>query len=73
MDRFLIPGAIVLAALIIAATFRYDVQTMGERNHIVLVQDRWTGSAKYCGGQAGSTACFEFLATGYAPIEKASR
>lgn len=67
MEKFLTPGAIVLAALIGSFTFQYEVQPVGASNHLMLVHDRWTGEAKYCGGRGEESRCFPFLSAGLRP------
>lgn len=70
MEKFLTPAAIVLAALIGSFTFRYEVQPVGSSNHMVLVRDRWTGDAKYCGGRGEEARCFPFLSAGLQPARR---
>ncbi|CAH2405247.1 conserved hypothetical protein [Mesorhizobium ventifaucium] len=71
MEKFLVPGAIIVAAIIGAATFRYDVLVGGASSQFVLIRDRWTGEVKYCGGSSGTSMCFAYLSRGMAPIRKA--
>lgn len=45
LDRWLLPGAVVLAAIVLALTFRVDVQTAGS---MVVLYDRFDGSLSVC-------------------------
>lgn len=65
MEKFLTPGAILLVGMLALVAFRYEVQPFGPDQKFVLVRDRWTGSAKWCGGPEGSVRCFRLLSDGY--------
>lgn len=45
MDKWLVPGAIVLASIVLAMTFRVEVVTTGA---VVLLHDRFDGSVTRC-------------------------
>jgi hypothetical protein len=70
MEKYLIPGAIVVAAIIFAGTFRYETHVFGGDHNILLIRDRWSGEVKYCGGPSGSVKCFPYLTRGYRPYLK---
>lgn len=70
MEKYLTPAAIVLAALIGSFTFRFEAQPLGSSNHMMMVHDRWTGVAKYCGGRGEQAQRFPFLSAGLIPARR---
>lgn len=49
MDKFLLPGAIIVASIIVATTFRVEMRPLGMSGESYLMQDRWTGVVSRCG------------------------
>lgn len=70
MDKYLIPGATLLGALMIVMTFRYEVQPQGFSSTAVIVRDRWTGVTMRCASQGNTSMCLPFLTAGYRPIRR---
>lgn len=68
MEKLLVPGAIVLAALIVAIPFRYEVQPQGFNSGLIIVRDRWTGETKRCLGEGSVSTCRPFLSAGLRAI-----
>lgn len=52
MDKFLVPGAIIVASIIVATTFRVEMRPLGMSGESYLIQDRWTGVVSRCGTYA---------------------
>jgi len=73
MEKFLTPGAIVLAAILGLIAFRYEVQPVGSNNMGVMLRDRWSGEVSICGRSGGDTRCFPILGSSYKPIVASSR
>jgi hypothetical protein len=62
IERLLLPSAIVLAALIMATTFRFDV--VPHESGSVVVHDRWTNRVTICGavrsGDEDKAKCYRY-------------
>ncbi|MER8948284.1 MULTISPECIES: hypothetical protein [unclassified Mesorhizobium] len=53
MEKFLVPGAIIVASIIVATTFRVEMRPLlGMSGESYLMQDRWTGVVSRCGTYA---------------------
>lgn len=64
MSKYLLPGAVVLAALIGSFTFRYDVQPVGGNGVAISVHDRWWGRIALCvQPSSGDTKCAPDVST----------
>lgn len=73
MARYLLPGAVVLAAVIGGMNFRYDLQPIGDQGYSLLVHDRWWGTVKLCSPHGkGYSDCFPYLAAGRKAIPRPS-
>lgn len=71
MEKFLTPGAIVLAASLGLIAFRYEVQPVGSNNMGVML--RWSGEVSICGRSGNDTRCIPILGSSYKPIIASSR
>lgn len=73
MGRYLLPGAVVLAAVIGGISFRYDLQPIGHQGVGLMVHDRWSGTVKICEPHGkGYSNCFAYLAAGRKAIPRPS-
>ena len=45
MEKLLLPGAILVASVILAVTFRTELWPLGDK---YLMRDRWTGEVSLC-------------------------
>lgn len=65
MERYLLPGAVLVVGLLALVMFRHEVLPSGDGSVRVLVRDRWLGSVKYCAAARGQGQCVVALSQGY--------